>query len=62
VSVLPNGLAICASKNHPGSVADITIFRDMLGFHEGVLEKSDIEKTITDIGPLSDRFPGSWGY
>ena len=35
--------------------------RDMLSFHNDALEKTKEEKAITDIGPHSGRFAGSWG-
>ena len=60
-SVLPNGMALHVSKHYLGSVADMVTMRQMLHVHDSELEKSDIEKTITDIGPSSDQSSGYWG-
>lgn len=61
VSVLPNGLAIGSSRHFPGSVSDIEIMRDMIGFHGDCLEKSEEEKAIVDIGHGDDLHGDSWG-
>ena len=38
-SVFPTGLAACASHHRPGSVSDLTMFREMHEFHKTATEK-----------------------
>ena len=61
VSVLRGGIGIRCSEHRTGSVSLIAITREMLSFRDDVLDKTEEEKAITDIGPHSDRLAGSWG-
>lgn len=61
VWVLPSVLAIRSSRHHPGSLSEIKIMRDMIGFHADCLEKSEEEKAIIDIGKGVDLHADCWG-
>ncbi|KAF0712498.1 Aste57867_4809 [Aphanomyces stellatus] len=60
VSVAPNGLAINVTDSAKGSVSDIEIFKDNLGFHTSQLEKQADEGDINDPDALQDRYPTHW--
>jgi len=60
VSVLPVGFAIASSNHHAGSRSDIDIFHRMEAVHTRLLNKSDNDRDIADIGPGSEKYPNSW--
>ncbi|ETV90910.1 hypothetical protein H310_14398 [Aphanomyces invadans] len=59
-SVSPEGLLVDMSSHEPGSVSDITMFRDRLNAHFAALQKSGNESLINDNGELFQDFPSSW--
>ncbi|ETV68645.1 hypothetical protein H257_15451 [Aphanomyces astaci] len=48
------------SAHEPGSVFDITMFRNRHDVHLSALRKLENETTINDNGELFQDFPGSW--
>lgn len=50
VSVLPNGLQLCVSKNFPSSVSNIEIFKKMKPFHIGAIKMPGNESSLCDEG------------
>ena len=60
VSVFPTGLAACASHHRPGSVSDLTMFREMHEFHKTATEKGSDQLTIPDHGLLRSKYPNNW--
>ena len=60
ISVLPTGVAACASAHRPGSVSDLTIFREMYEFHKTATEKGMDDRNIRDHGPLRSKYPNLW--
>lgn len=59
-SGLPNGIAIGFSSHFRGSVSDIAIFKKMVEFHNGVLQKLEKGKNIKEIGEVIDTYPKYW--
>ena len=59
VSVFPTGLAACASHHRPGSVSDLTMFREMREFHQTATEKGSDQLTIPDHGLLRSKYPNN---
>ena len=60
VSVLPNGIALGASRYYMGSISDVDIFYENMGWHKAEHRKSPEERNVTDVGPLIERFPRYW--
>lgn len=60
VSVFYDGRAIGFSKNHPGSVSDIEIMRQMENFHKTQLGKLPSKNDILDSGVLFFHKNYSW--
>ena len=60
MSVLPNGLAIGANRHYMGSISDVDIFYENMGWHKAELRTSPEERNVTDVGPLIERFPRYW--
>ena len=60
ISVFPTGLAACASAHRPGSVSDLTIFREMYEFHNTATEKGMDDVSIPDHGSLRSKYPNLW--
>ena len=60
VSVLANGLAIGSSLHRPGSISDLTIFREAFEWHKTASKKSPEDNVVSDHGPLRSQYPGMW--
>ena len=60
VSVFPTGLAACASHYCPGSVSDLTMFRELHEFHKTATEKGSDKLTIPDHVLLRSKYPNNW--
>ena len=60
VRVLPNGLALGASRHDMGSISDVDIFYENMGWHKAELRKSPEERNVTDVSPLIEHFPRYW--
>ena len=60
VSVPPNGLAIGSSFYRPGSVSDLSMFREELEWHKKASKKASEDNVVSDHGPLRSQYPGMW--
>ena len=60
VSVLSNRIAIGASRHYMGSISDVDIFYDNMGWHKAEPRKFPEERNVTDVGPLIELFPRYW--
>jgi hypothetical protein len=60
VSVIPTGVAIICIDWEPGSITDISIFRDNKQFHASAMQKKPGEETINDGGPFADSYENDW--
>ncbi|ETW06322.1 hypothetical protein H310_02606 [Aphanomyces invadans] len=59
-SVSPEGFLADMSLFSPGSVSDVTIFRDRMDVHAAALAKTDTERSINDNGELFAAYPDHW--
>lgn len=48
ISVLPNGLSICASRHRNGVLSDISIFRKSIPWHKSMFQKSEEDKHVEE--------------
>ena len=60
VSVLPNGFAIGCTKHHPGSVADLEIFRHNRIFHEEATRKYVTDLSFDDMDIVPEHSADYW--
>jgi hypothetical protein len=61
LSVYPNGEACNWTSHRPGSVSDITIFRENINYHKDVTKKTPAAMIVPDHGELATEHPTSYG-